>query len=186
MNPKATQQLRDEHEGIVMMLRIMEKVRAQAKDSESIRIDHFEGILGFLKVFVDKCHHAKEEELLFPALVALGIPKESGPIGVMLQEHTIGRGLVKALDEAFTEYKKGEKAALEEINRSAKEYIFLLKNHIDKENNVLFVMAENRLSDTQQEKLYEGFEKIEEERIGMGKHEEFHRLIHTLRDIYLR
>jgi hypothetical protein len=46
-------------------------------------------------------------------------------------------------------------------------------------------MAENILSDAQQEELYEGFERIEENRIGVGKHEEFHELIHTLRDLYL-
>lgn len=184
MKMKATRQLRDEHEGIKVMLRIIENVCKQAESGERLMIEHFEGILEFLKVFVDKCHHAKEEEVLFPALEALGIPKEGGPIGVMLHEHALGRGLIKDIDKAFTEYRNGGKAALKEVNQSAKEYIFLLFNHIGKENNMLFVMAENRLSEEQQEELYEGFEKIEEERIGTGKHEEFHKMIHALKNIY--
>jgi hypothetical protein len=46
-------------------------------------------------------------------------------------------------------------------------------------------MAEKTLSEAQQEELYEGFEKIEEDRIGIGKHDEFHGLIHALKDTYL-
>jgi len=97
----------------------------------------------------------------------------------------MGRGFIKAMDEAFSEYTRGEKSALAEVIHHAREYISLLLHHIDKENTVLFVMAENILSDAQQEELYEGFERIEENRIGVGKHEEFHELIHTLRDLYL-
>lgn len=184
MKMRATRQLRDEHEGILVMLRIIENACRQAESGERVTIEHFEGILEFLKVFVDKCHHAKEEEMLFPALEDLGIPKEGGPIGVMLHEHALGRELLKAIDEAFTEYKGGGKKALEAVNHSSKEYVSLLLDHIAKENNVLFVMAESRLSERQQEELYEGFEKIEEERIGRGKHEEFHKMIHVLKAIY--
>jgi hemerythrin-like domain-containing protein len=185
MKMRATRQLRDEHEGILVMLRIIETVCRQAESSKRLTIEHFEAILEFLKVFVDKCHHAKEEEILFPALEVLGIPKEGGPIGVMLHEHALGRELIKAIDKSFMEYKGGGKEALEAVNHSANEYVSLLLDHIAKENNVLFVMAESRLSEGQQEELYEGFEKIEEERIGMGKHEEFHKMIHALKTIYL-
>lgn len=185
MNFKATKQLRDEHEGVKIMLGILERVCKKAQESGSLHTAHFTAILEFLKVFVDQCHHAKEEELLFPALEALGIPNEGGPIGVMLHEHAMGRGFIKAMDEAFSEYTRGEKSALAEVIHHAREYISLLLHHIDKENTVLFVMAENILSDAQQEELYEGFERIEENRIGVGKHEEFHELIHTLRDLYL-
>ena len=185
MNMKATQQLRDEHEGVMVMLRIMEKVRKQAQDSGSFHIAHFEFILEFLKVFVDKCHHAKEEELLFPVLEAMGVPNEGGPIGAMLHDHSKGRGFIKSMGDAFSEYKHGEESALGEIIHNAQEYVSLLFDHIDKENTVLFAMAEKILSEAQQEELYEGFEKIEEDRIGIGKHEEFHGLIHTMKDIYL-
>ncbi len=186
MNLAATKQLRDEHEGIKVMLRIMGNVCRKTQESGGLHTAHFSAILEFLKVFVDKCHHAKEEELLFPALEALGIPGEGGPIGVMLHEHAMGRGFIKAMGETFSKYAQGEKsaAAVAEIVHNAQEYIALLFNHIEKENTVLFVMAENMLSATQQEELYAGFERIEEDRIGIGKHEEFHELIHTLRDLY--
>ncbi len=181
---KATQQLRDEHEGIKVMLNILEQVCRRLEASGSLDQEHFEGILEFLKVFVDKCHHGKEEDLLFPALVAAGSPKE-GPISAMLREHEIGRTYVKSMGEAFAEYMAGDTSASRNIVNKSDDYVVLLRAHIEKENNVLFVMADNHLSECKQDELFEGFEKIEEERIGLGRHEEFHRFLHKLSGIYL-
>jgi hemerythrin-like domain-containing protein len=182
---KATQQLKNEHEGVKIMLSIMGKVCQQLETTGNLGKDHFEGILEFLKVFVDKCHHGKEEDLLFPALEAAGMPKD-GPITVMLQEHAMGRTYVKTISEAFASYSKGDKSPSENIVQNARAYISLLTAHIEKENNVLFVMADNLLSEEEQDRLLEGFERIEEERIGIGKHEEFHGLIDRLSAIYLK
>ena len=182
---KATQQLRDEHEGVRTMLDVLEKVCEKLGTTGSIDKGHFDGILEFLQVFVDKCHHGKEEELLFPALVAAGVPEE-GPIAVMLREHEMGRGHVRALDRAYGTYMTGNEPSSKDIMQEARDYISLLRNHIEKENNVLFAMADERLSEKKQDELFEGFEKIEVERIGPGKHEEFHGLIKRLSSVYLK
>jgi hemerythrin-like domain-containing protein len=182
---KATQQLRDEHEGVKIMLSILEQVCQQLKAKRSLNKEHFEGILEFLKVFVDTCHHGKEEDLLFPALEAVGVPKE-GPIATALHQHELGRNHVKAMSKSFATFITGDKSSSQDIMQNAQGYILLLKDHIEMENNVLFVVADNRLSEKEQDELSEGFEKIEEERIGVGKHEEFHGLIKGLSGIYLK
>jgi hemerythrin-like domain-containing protein len=69
--------------------------------------------------------------------------------------------------------------------QNAHGYVSLMRDHIEKENNVLYVMADSRLSEKRQDELFEGFEKIEEERIGIGKHEEFHGLLKKLSGTYL-
>jgi hemerythrin-like domain-containing protein len=181
---KATQQLRDEHEGVLVMLKVLDKVSQKLQAEASLNQDHFEGILEFLKVFVDKCHHGKEEDLLFPALEKAGIPRE-GPISVMLYEHTLGRSYVKAMSELFDQYKGGDRTRNVQIIKAVKEYVALLDAHIEKENGVLFVMADNVLSEEQQDELFEGFERIEEERIGPGTHEKLHGLIRELSSMYL-
>ncbi|MBP1748847.1 MAG: putative cytosolic protein [Deltaproteobacteria bacterium] len=180
---KATQQLKDEHEGVRTMLRIIEKICDKLETAGSIDKEHFDGVLEFLRVFVDKCHHGKEEELLFPALVAAGVP-EDGPIAVMLREHETGRGYVRAMSHSYSAYVKGDRSSSKDIMQNAHGCIGLLRDHIEKENNVLFVMADDRLSEKKQDELFEGFEKIEQERIGVGKHEEFHDLIKRLSAIY--
>ena len=181
---KATKQLRNEHEGVKIMLRILEQVCKQLESKGSLNKEHFESILEFLKVFVDTCHHGKEEDLLFPALEAVGVPKE-GPITTALHQHELGRTYVKAMNNAFSAFATGDRSSSQDIAQNAQDYISLLKDHIEMENNVLFVAADNRLSRKMQDELFEGFEKIEEQRIGVGKHEEFHGLLKHLSQIYL-
>ncbi len=183
---KATEQLRAEHEGIKLMLGILDEICRRLESSEAVNFQHLEGVLEFLRVFVDRCHHGKEEEILFPALESAGIPKEGGPIGQMLAEHQQGRQLVREIGQTLPTGKREEWAAANRFCEISRKYIELLTQHIQKENEVLFVMADMRLSEIQQEKLFDEFERLEEEKIGLGKHKEFHRLLDELAGIYGR
>jgi len=69
---QATDELKKEHHAIELMLKILKAVSAKLEQGEQILADHLNGIMAFLTVFVDKCHHGKEEEFLFPALEAAG------------------------------------------------------------------------------------------------------------------
>lgn len=182
---KATDQLRDEHKGIVLMLAILEKVLTKLKTEGSLDTEHLEGMLEFFSVFVDKCHHGKEEDLLFPAYEAAGIPNKNGPIGVMLAEHAEGRGYIKNMTEAFNRFKKDENFSGTRIVEYARNYIALLNQHIEKEDTVLYPMGDARLSEAKHKELLAGFDTIENERIGSGKHEKFHAMLDKLKSIYL-
>jgi len=140
----------------------------------------------FLKVFVDTCHHGKEEEFLFPALEEAGVPREGGPIGVMLQEHQTGRELIRKMSTSLDGLGKGKIDAESAFKEAAESYIEVLRKHIDKENNVLFPMADERLSQERQHQMSEQFERLERERIGEGRHEAFHKLLEDLARIYIK
>jgi len=179
---KPTEQLKAEHEGVKLMLKILDKVCVKPDELNQV---HFTNILEFLKVFVDKCHHGKEEDLLLPVMIEAGVPKEKGAIEFTLMEHVEGRGYIKGMSEAFDKLKSGDRQASAKIVDNAKKYITLLIKHIDKENTILFPLADKVLSQARQTELEEGFEKLEVERIGLGKHEEFHKLLQQLKEIYL-
>ncbi len=181
----ATGQLKDEHEGITLLLRILERVCVKLERKEEVDTIHLEQMLEFIRVFADKCHHGKEEDLLFPELEKSGIPKEPGPIGVMLTEHNRGRAHVRVMNQAVARYKK-EGGDMSDFVENARNYITLLTQHIQKENNVLFPMGDRVLSKEKQDKLLIGFEKLEQERIGEGTHERFHQLLHHLQEVYLK
>ena len=183
---KASEDLRKEHEGVLLSLKILEKICTKAGTTAGLPIKHVEQLLEFFRVFVDKCHHGKEEDLLFPALEAVGVAGNGGPIGVMLAEHRMGRGFVKAISDALEKVKAGNGAATTEVLKNALSYIELLRQHIDKENTVLFVMADSKIPEAKQAELLAGFEEIEEKRVGHGKHEQFHKMLQALRDEYLR
>ena len=184
---KPINDLKIEHEAVKVTLRILDKICNDTEKTGDIADpDHLEQLLEFFKVFVDTCHHTKEEELLFPALEEVGVSRESGPIGVMLREHQQGREYVVKMKTALARYIDDDRAAAGDLIKSARAYIALLNQHIDKENNVLFPIAERNLSDEKQAVLWEGFETIETEKIGAGKHDAFHKMIESLEKIYLQ
>lgn len=182
----ATESLKNEHKAVKLTLQVLGRICDQSEKDRKFNPEHLDSLVEFFRVFVDKCHHGKEENLLFPAMLQAGISKKGGPIEVMLREHKQGRKYVRGIADAVLKYKTGNIKASSEIIRNSRDYISLLKQHIDKEDNVLYPMADARLDEEKQKELFEGFERIEEERIGWGTHERFHEMIHNLREVYLK
>jgi hemerythrin-like domain-containing protein len=102
--------------------------------------------LDFFRNFADGCHHAKEEELLFPLLEVRGIPREYGPIGCMLKEHVQGRNYVATVRVHLDSARDGSPEAAAAVRTAALSYIEMLRQHIYKEDNILFQMAIRALS----------------------------------------
>ena len=163
----ATAVLRKEHEAIVKMLAVTEEVARRLAAGEHVAAETLAGLLEFFRLFADKCHHGKEEDLLFPQLEKKGMPRAGGPLAVMLAEHEQGRALIRQM--------AGPAWAA-----AARAYASLLHAHIEKENHVLFVMAERMLTPSEQAELAEGFEKIEVEKMGAGTHERLHAMMAKL------
>ncbi len=178
-------ELQDEHRAVKMTLAILARISAKLSRGETVAPDHLDQLLEFLTTFVDRCHHGKEEDVLFPALEKAGVPREGGPIGVMLREHDLGRGYIRGLREGVADFKAGDRQAVARIVANIQYYSDLLTQHIDKEDHILYPIAEKVFSREQQQALLKGFAAIEDQRIGAGKHEQFHRMLHRLQAVYL-
>lgn len=152
---KATQDLRNEHDAILHVLEIVDKMLSTGtqKDDEVFKFGN--ELVYFLKTFADKCHHGKEENNLFKELENNGVPNEGGPIGVMLQDHQQGREYISLMNKSL------ESKSLINFKTNAAKYRDLMQSHIAKENNVLFVMADKLLDDAKQDELFEKFENHE-------------------------
>jgi hemerythrin-like domain-containing protein len=176
--------LKEEHRGIEIMLGIMGGVISKTSKGQLIDSKDFDSILEFLSVFVDRCHHGKEEDFLFPALEEAGVQRDKGPIGVLLREHQEGRQLVAQFREAIKSFRSGNAKAAISLENAGRDYISLLTQHIQKEDDVLFPMAERVLGSEKQAELAEAFQQLEQNRIGQGRHEEFHNQLHRLKKLY--
>lgn len=174
-NGSATAPLRDDHDAILSMLDVIEHTVVHLEGGRDVESWVLDDLLEYLTVFVDECHHAKEERVLFPALEAKGILRAGGPIGVMLGEHEEGRGLVGRMKEAARAYAAGFIPAGRDYAATATRYAELLRLHIHKENNILFAMADARIIGEEQYELASGFDMIEKKRIGPDTH----RLLHS-------
>ena len=182
----ATEILRHEHEAILRMLDVTEALARQLASDQPAEPQQLDDLLEFFRTFADRCHHGKEEDLLFPLMESKGMSRQGGPTGVMLDEHEQGRALIRAMAEAAEDYKKAvpdagaRSAAAAAWAAAAAGYAELLRQHIHKENNILFVIAENMLSPEEQQRLAAEFDRVETEKIGVGTHERLHKLVDRL------
>ena len=138
---QATKQLKEEHKAVKQALKILEKICKKLDKGENVDPKHLDDLLNFLRTFVDKCHHSKEEDVLFPAMEKAGVPNEGGPIGMMLIEHDLGRGFIKGMVEG------------KDFVKNARDYIALLTDHIEKEEGILYMIADMHIPAEEQKKL---------------------------------
>jgi hemerythrin-like domain-containing protein len=176
-----TQVLMGEHELILQALDALE-ARLDRMGDEPTPADRefFEKVVEFLRGFADKCHHGKEEDLLFKKMAACGFPTQGGPIAVMLSEHQAGRAFIRGIAEGAAGVGSDPRAK-ETIDRNARGYLDLLRNHIAKENQVLFPMADRTLSAEDQRDLALAFDRFETQETGAGVHERMIGLLQELR-----
>lgn len=137
--------LMEEHRVIESVLTALEQ-RIATLNQEPFPYEFLNEAIDFFRSFADGCHHAKEEELLFPLLEQRGVPREHGPIGCMLKEHVQGRGCVGVMRANLEDAREGSAAARAAIKAAASSYIEMLRQHIYKEDNILFQMAIRALS----------------------------------------
>ncbi|MGD1148884.1 MAG: hemerythrin domain-containing protein [Thermoanaerobaculaceae bacterium] len=175
-----TETLKHEHTIVLMVLQGAEREALAIQGGAEAHVDLIEQMVDFFRTFVDRCHHAKEERHLFPALQARGFSAESGPVAVMLHEHELGRAAVRAIAGSLPGARTGGRVAAAALAKDLLAYVELLRNHIFKEDNVLFPMADQVLPADEQTQLADLFDKVEEEEIGHGVHERYHQLAHEL------
>jgi hemerythrin-like domain-containing protein len=137
----ATSRLRDEHQHILGVANAL-AVLVRAAQEDSWDVDAFEDCVTFIRLFADACHHGKEEDLLFPELQAAGMPGDHGPIAVMLEEHQQGRAYARHMAGALDGARAGDPEARARLLNAATGYVNLIRGHIQKEDNMLFQMAD--------------------------------------------
>jgi hemerythrin-like domain-containing protein len=170
----------EEHRVIERVLNALEKAVNRLNRGENVYLRFFAGTAVFIKGFVDDCHHKKEESVLFPALVENGLSKESGPVAVMLAEHEEGRLLAQRMRQATERLQAGDVRAHDVVVLNATGYIKLLRQHIYKEDNILFPMADKVIPTDQQEQILDAFTQFEHDDKGEGVHEKYYGLAERL------
>ncbi|MFO0556108.1 MAG: hemerythrin domain-containing protein [Polyangiaceae bacterium] len=161
---KVTDDLRHDHAVFLVALELLDAVVAALDKSDAEAEGHLAGLLEFFSSFVDYCHHGKEEECLFPALEKCGLPRDGGPIGVMLSEHEFGRALLHQMRGALARLGEGDATARADLREAARGYHAFLQAHIYKENNVLFAMADRFVPADAAAALDDACDVIERER----------------------
>lgn len=170
-----TSVLRNEHELIRKMAVAAGDTAARIRDTGTVDLARVARFQDFFTNFADRCHHAKEEEELFPVLRAeLDDPTA---LDLLLKQHEEGRILLAGIDRQMSALKDGDTAtAREALARYLQEYSQLMTRHIDLENEYLWPQAAAQLNGAEKDALVEAFHRIEVEELGEGFHEKYHGL----------
>lgn len=180
---KATDILFEEHRIIMKVLQCLQKIAEEAEEKGKLNAISAHTAINFFRNFADRCHHAKEEERLFVVLEEHGLPRNGGPTGVMLMEHEEGRKFVRGLANSVAKAAQGNQDAIQKFTENARNFMALLRNHIDKEDQVLFPMAEQTLDNKVAETLLSEFKRIESD-AGGNRHSEYIEIAKQLCDQY--
>jgi hemerythrin-like domain-containing protein len=156
---RATEILNAEHRVIEQVLACLETLADSASASGSLDRPSIIQALEFVTSFADGCHHAKEENHLFPAMERRGFSRHAGPIAVMLADHEAGRECVRQMRAAVNDPGPGGAAPFAD---AARRYVRMLREHIAKEDHCLFPMADQCLMEADQVALQAAFEEVEQ------------------------
>ena len=143
---KCVELMVQEHEVILGVLASLQALAEKLRTGSEVARQDVADFGRFFRDFADKCHHGKEEDRLFVKMVQAGFAQDSGPIAVMLSEHEAGRQEVRgllAIGAGSGPLSENERASVIEY---VSQFVPLLYAHIQKENNVLYPMAQNTIS----------------------------------------
>ena len=164
---KATEILSDEHRLIEQVMNALEGIVMIAQENQRLDIQAASQALDFIKTFADGFHHAKEENDLFVQMEERGMSRDAGPLAVMLHEHNVGRDCVVTMRNNLMGAATGDAPALASFIEAVDDYVALLRNHIMKEDRILYPMSDNVLSEADQDAMLARFQALGEKEVAL-------------------
>jgi hemerythrin-like domain-containing protein len=156
MNCRCIEILTDEHKTLLRMADVLDSMSTKARNDGTYNQEDVEAILHVLRVFGDDCHQAKEEGALFPVFAALCDPPEYAAVSHMLFEHNRDRSLMEGMEDAI------RRSNVPQFAEYAQRLATILRNHIYKEDNILFEKIDGALSREDDARVvhdFEGFDR---------------------------
>jgi hemerythrin-like domain-containing protein len=175
---KPTDDLIQEHKIISHVLAAVERETDSIRDTGKMDAVKIGKMIEFFQNFIDRCHHAKEEQYLIPKMTER-THEDDGFLASILLEHMEGRQSVKGMAEAFPAASSGDTTKIKILAHFLVAYTMMLHGHIKKENEIMFPKADKLFTEQDQVEIESGFEKIEKD-LGEGLHEKYHELAEEL------
>ena len=153
MKKDITLALVNEHQLILRMIALLEGNAQRTAEGGYKNWQFYLDGIDFIRNYADRFHHAKEEDVLFDALVKNGMPRDNSPVAAMLTEHDQGRAFVKAMETAVLAALAGQTGKEQAISENALAYAALLREHIAKEDDILYPLAERVIPDAMRDDI---------------------------------
>ena len=149
-----------EHRLIEKMIGMMSEELERMKREKTVRPSLIDTMVDFIRTYADRCHHGKEEDILFRELAKKDLKAEHAEtMNELIEEHKWGRATTKRLVEASRAYEAGDREAVATVARCLEELAAFYPKHIEKEDKRFFKPVMDYF--TQEERdamLEEGFD----------------------------
>ena len=167
MKTNVTQVMVDEHKLILRMIALVEKNTELLEMGKFRNWQFYLDAVDFIRNYADCFHHSKEEDVLFVELIKNGMPEKQSPIEAMHMEHDQGRAHVRAIEEAAQKALDGEVGQASIVVENAKGYAALLRGHIEKEDDILYPLAERILPEEIRARMLDAYVDAEAKTPGL-------------------
>ena len=171
---RPTKILSEEHQNILRLIDALVKECESLRSGKELDREFFGKAIDFIRNYADRFHHAKEEDILFVELCKDDVQMHCNPIPQMLHEHDVGRDFVKGMEAGVSESDSSK------VMENALSYAQLLQEHIYKEDNILYVMAEEALDAKMKRSILKRFDQAEQKRFTKGSKERFLSIVEEL------
>ena len=147
-----------EHRLIERMIALFKKTLGQIDQARKVDPVFIDTAVDFFRIYADRTHHGKEENILFRELDKRPLsPEDRRIMNELIQEHVFGRNTTKALVEANEQYRKGDEAALASISEKLKILIDFYPRHIEKEDKAFFPAARSYFTNEEDQAILAEF-----------------------------
>lgn len=178
-----TENLINEHKVINDLLGIMSKIAEKIKSKGIFYTNDIEDIMEFSKNYIEKSHHGKEQ-IFYPVLASAEIPIEKEAISLMLYEHILTHNYLKDINNCVQNCKIGNAFSGEILAETLMNYVLLEERHMQKEVNIIYPIANDVLSNEQQNQILIQFDEIEQMIENKEFHNNYQKLLRNLKNKY--
>jgi hemerythrin-like domain-containing protein len=163
-----------EHRLIERMISVIKDVLGKIESKHRVDPMFVDIAVDFIRVYADRTHHGKEEDILFRELNNKPLTAEDRQImKELIEEHVFGRQTTKALVDANTRYWNGDATALTDIAAKLQTLIEFYPKHIEKEDKVFFPSSRSYFTDKEDQTMLAEFWEFDRKMI----HEKYNSVV---------
>ena len=183
---KPTDNLITEHKEICELLNIMSVIAENIKSKDVFYPNDVDEIIDSMIILLDKSHHGKEEDVFYPELILSGILKEKAPLSINNNEHMLAKRYLNEISSCVVNCKIGIDFSGELLADSLTNCVDVIHNHIQREEEIVFPLANEAFSIEKQNEIYKKFEDIEQKNIRHNFNDHLNKLVNNLNNKYLK
>ena len=166
-----------EHRLIERMISVIQSVLEQVQSTQEIDPVFVDTAVDFIRIYADRTHHGKEEDILFRDLGKRPLsPQDRRVMDKLVEEHVFGRHMTKALVEANTRYREGDRSALADIVSNLSNLVSFYPKHIEKEDKAFFPASRAYFTDQEDQAMLAEFWEFDRKMI----HEKYKSVVEEL------